>query len=146
LALRLKTGRSVRGSFNEAPPRTNAAADPKIAQITVSATAAINHLMPGSYSAGGAEGSTEAVGSAEAVGSTESVSFRTGKSGAATLNPQAATIMLEARQSAVVVQTKAARMLREFRCMQTPPYFYGGSFACRLQRKVFGARQNHRTQ
>jgi hypothetical protein len=51
------------------------------------------------------------------------VSFRTGKSGAATLNPQAATIMLEARKSEVVVQTTAARMLREFRCMQTPPYF-----------------------
>jgi hypothetical protein len=95
-----------------------------MAQITVSATAAINHLMPGPYSAGGAEGSTEA------VDSTESVSFRTGKSGAATLNPQAATIMLEARQSAVVVPTTAARMLRECRCMQTPPYFYGGSFAC----------------
>jgi hypothetical protein len=142
--LRLKTGRSVRGNFNAAPPRTKAAADPNIAQITVSATAAINHLMPGSYSAGG--GWTEAVGSTEAVDSTESVSFRTGKSGAATLNPQAATIMLEARQSAVVVPTTAARILRECRCMQTPPYFYGGSFACRLQRKVFRARQNHGTQ
>jgi hypothetical protein len=38
----------VRGSFNEGQPRTKAPADPKIAQITVSATAAMNHLMPAS--------------------------------------------------------------------------------------------------
>lgn len=111
MALRLTTGRSVRGSFNEAPPRTKAPAVPNIAQITVSATAAMNHLMPAPYFAGGAEDSTEAVGSVELV------SFRTGKSGAVTLNPQAATIRLETRKSAVAVQTKAARMLRDCRFM-----------------------------
>jgi hypothetical protein len=95
----------VRDSFNEAPPRTKAPAVPKIAQITVSATAAMNHLMPASYFAGGAAGSVELV------------SFRTGKSGAVTLNPQAATIRLETRKSAVAVQTKAARMLRDCRVM-----------------------------
>jgi len=56
-------------------------------------------------------------GSAAVAGSVELVSFSTGKSGAVTLNPQAATTMLETKQSPVVVQTKAARRFREFRFM-----------------------------
>jgi hypothetical protein len=61
------------------------------------------------------------------AGSAELVSFSTGKSGAVTLNPQAATIRLDTKQSAVVMQTKAARMFRGFRFMQRLLAFYGGA-------------------
>ncbi|MCI0431612.1 MAG: hypothetical protein L0210_13865 [Rhodospirillales bacterium] len=140
LALALLTTWSPRGSRKDTPPRTKAAADPNMAQITVSATAPMKNLMAAPYCAGGGAGSAEAAGSAELL-----LSFRTGKSGAVTLNPQAATIRLETRKSAVVMPTTAAQTVRAFRCMERL-LILRRSFAWRLQRKVLRARQNHRTQ
>jgi hypothetical protein len=49
--------------------------------------------------------------------SVELVSFSTGKSGAVTRYPQAATITLETRRSAVVMPTKVARTFPDVRFM-----------------------------